>query len=830
MSEEERIVKENKLIKALIPKISEYFKQNEFLEKSQLTDFLNYIDLSTLKEKDKEKFWSEISKDKGQPTNKVQKVLLIKNLTEYIHAHSSELFQPQESLKNSVLSFISQPKQLKVEIDPENEQMFEFYRLLATIQFSTSKIIPLFSLEDLLKSYKFINLNKESLLEVMEELLKEKCTSIKKEQYISVMEQMEKKFRTTMEERSKQKIVFTDEELDHPESPTFNDIMTMNKILLNIMDSIFLCHEKACQNERNNDKLKAEYFNKSLNIFINNAKLYIYEICRIYNEQKQKFDYFECSMVSKNTLYKQQINDLNDELKRQKDIEELKIKDAIQAVNYDIINDKNKYEKIENDLKNLRKENEKINEELILSQNKIINLEKQIQEKDNKFNSIKKENEIMTEKYREVLTTLNRQLFTEREKEKQANQILEKMNLNEKQKLLVNKDPEELISYIVEKDNYCNTIENKMKDLMEKLNQIEMNKENLENEMYEMKSKLLSLDNKNCNLKRENEDLQKMLDDYKDHKSLLLCNILENNDENENNNSNINIYNNKNVTLIKVNATQFNYKGIPPKKIKKEKINGKSYDFLCVKFDERIVQNLDDEYYSATSNLIFSEIINYLDEDKQITECILFITNENLYLFNNITYQKGFSIPIDNLRNVFISTLNNYVSMTFETGEIINFEIFRILELMNLLKALNALHKTKQNIDINMSDYNNQFVKNNPKNFTVSPYHGRAIFSGHLKKRVEGILKTGFEKRFASLTEIGLIIMDQPNGKPLEIINLLFAKWTVYNGGDGDYCFCLNIGKNKHTFSVDTLFLRNKWISEFENWIKKIKEEETISV
>ena len=141
MSESDKVVKENKLIKSLIPKISEYFKKNEYLEKTQLSDFLNFIDLSTWKEKDKEKFWLEISKDKGQPTDKVPKVLLIKNLTEYIHSHSNELFQPEESLKKSVLNFLTQPKDLKIEIDPENEQIFEFYRLLASIQFSTSKTL-----------------------------------------------------------------------------------------------------------------------------------------------------------------------------------------------------------------------------------------------------------------------------------------------------------------------------------------------------------------------------------------------------------------------------------------------------------------------------------------------------------------------------------------------------------------------------------------------------------------------------------------------------------------------------------------------------------------
>jgi hypothetical protein len=79
----------------------------------------------------------------------------------------------------------------------------------------------------------------------MEELLKEKCTSIKKEQYLSIMETMEKKFRGQMEERSKQKRVFTDEELDHPELSTFNDLFTINKLLQSIMDSLLLSHEKA---------------------------------------------------------------------------------------------------------------------------------------------------------------------------------------------------------------------------------------------------------------------------------------------------------------------------------------------------------------------------------------------------------------------------------------------------------------------------------------------------------------------------------------------------------------------------------------------------------
>ena len=824
MEQNDTVVKENKLIKALIPKISEYFKTHEFLEKSQLTEFLNFIDLSTWNEKDKETFWSEISKDKGQSTNKVQKVLLIKNLTEYLHSHSSELFQPEASLKDSVLNFINKPKELKVDIDPENEQMFEFYRLLATIEFSTSKIIPLFSLDEKLKNYAFINLNKDSLQDVMEELLKEKCTSIKKEQYLSIMETMEKKFRSQIEERSKQKRVFTDEELDHPELSTFNDLFIINKLLQSIMDSLFLSHEKACENERNSDKLKAEYFNKSFKIFLSNARLYLYEILRIYNEQKQKFDYFECSQVSRLTLYKQQINDLKEEIKRQKDLEDVKTKEALQAMNIEMMNEKNQFEKMEKDFKTLKKEKEKADEDLLLAKNKILTLEKQIEERENKINSLKKENELISEKKKEILTLLNGQLYSAKEKEKKNEEILKSMNLSESQKLLVNKDPQELIAYIVEKDNYLSSIEKKNKDLLEKMSKLEASKENTENELYETKNKLLSLENKNSNLNKDNEELQKIIEEYKGQKSLFLSNILENNEDNDNDNKN------KCSSYVSINATQVNYKGIPPKKEKKEKKINKNYDYLCLKIEEKIVKNLDDEYYNGRSDLIFSEFINYLDEDKETTECALFITNNYLYLFNNVTYKKCFSIPIDDLRVVFISNLNNYVSMTFDSGEIVNFEIFRILELMNFFKALNALHKTKQQIEINISEYNNQFMKNNPKNFTVSPYQGRAIFSGHIKKRVEGLLKSGFEKRFCALTEIGLIVMDAPNGKPLEIINLYFAKWFAYNGGDGEYCFDINIGKVKHTFSVQTLFLRTKWFFEFDNWVKKVQEEERVSV
>ena len=815
MSLENQLEKGNNIISSLLPKITNYFTKNKFLEKSKLSEFLSYIDFSFIleKEKDLDKLWSQLSRN-APNKNQISKEILIQNLSEYIQSNNSEIIQPEQSLKNSVLQFISNPKKLNIDIDTDNDDYFELYRLLASLQFTNDKMIQIKYLLELLNNYKFINLNKDSLEFTIKDLVKEKVDVIKKEQYMVIMEEMAKKFGNILEEKTKEKKIFTEDELNHAESKEFDDIDTILKILFNTLNSICLVHKKFCESLKNKENINIDYLNRYFNIFIDNQKLFLYEINRIYNFQKQKFNFYECALENKNILHKKKITQLNEEIKRQKDIEEMASFDNLKALNQEINKEKDKCQKLENEIKSIKLEYQKIQEEQFLSENKIMTLEKNIQEKQNKINALKKENELMSQKYKDVLNTLDKQLYYAREKEKYNDEIYKNMNLNEKQKLLVNKKPEELISYIIEKDNFCVTLENKNNNLYEKIKQMEKSQDDMDKNFFELKSKLLTLENKNSNLIKENEDLQKLLEENQNKNGIYLNNLLEENDDE------------KKYNFIEVKNIQFNFKS----KIKKQKINLRNYDYLCMKMNEKVLQNIEDEYYNASSNLFFSEIINYLDEEKQTTECALFITSEYLYLFNNMTFQKAYSIPLDNLRTIFISTLNNYVSMTFYEGNILNFELFRILDLMNFIKSLNALHKTKQLIEINMSDYNNQFVNNNINNFTLSAYHGRAIFSGYVQKRVEGIFKSGFEKRFASLTEIGLIIMDKPNGKTLHIINLLFAKWDIYNGGDGDYCFCLYIGNVKHTFSVDSDFIRNKWINEFKNWNKKIQEEESLMI
>ena len=793
------------ILSLITPKINDYFNKNQFLEKSKLSEFLSYIDLSSIigKEKDPENLWSQLSKNSSK--DKIPKNILIQNLSEYLKLKNNDIIQPEKSLKKSVLEFISNPKNLNIGIDPDNDEHFELYRLLASLPIINDKMVQIKFLEEQLDKNKFINLNKESLYMVIADLVKEKVDAIKKEQFMVIIEEMGKKFENILEEKANVRKVFTEEELNHAELNEFDNIDSIIKILFNNLSYIYFTHCKYCESIKNKDNINGNYLNRYFNILIDNQKLFLYEINRICNFQKQKFNFYEFALENRNILHKQKINQLNDEIKRQKDIQEVSNYNNLKALNEEVTKERIKYQKLENDIRSMKEEYQKLCEQQILSENKIATLEKNLQEKQYKINALKNENELISQKYREVLDTLDRQIFYVKEKEKFDAEAYKNMNLNEKQKLLINKKPQELIAYIVEKDNYCLTLENKNKALIEKINKMEKNQEETDKNFYELKSKVLTLENKNSNLKKENIDLQNTVDEYQNKNAVFLSNLLEENDEE------------KKYNYIEVKTSQFIYKGVINKKLKKEIIM-RNYDYLCLKFNEKILQNIEDEYYNANSNLFFSELINYLDEEKQTTECALFITSEYLYFFNNITFDKAFSIQIDELRTVFISPLNNYVSMTFFEGETINFELFRILDLMNFIKSLNALHKTKQEIEINMSNYNNQFVNNISNNFTKCAYHGRAIFSGYINKRVEGFLKSGFEKRFASLTEIGLVIMDKPNGKPLDIINLVFAEWEIYKGEIGDYCFCLNIGKIKHTFSVDSYFIRNKWIEEFEKW------------
>jgi hypothetical protein len=236
--------------------------------------------------------------------------------------------------------------------------------------------------------------------------------------------------------------------------------------------------------------------------------------------------------------------------------------------------------------------------------------------------------------------------------------------------------------------------------------------------------------------------------------------------------------------------------------------------------NEEIIKELDDDYYNTTSSLIFSEKIKYIDENKKSFECILLITQSYMYIFNINTLDKCDSHSLTNLININASTKNNYITLHFDDGDIIIIEIFRVLEFINFFKILNA--RQKSNIcSINVNEFNNNFEGlQHKKNYTICPFYGKTKLTGYLLKKSGNFLSTGYIEKFEVLCDIGLIIMDEPNGKPVDIVNPLFCESRVYvDEKDDKHCFELCIGKKKYVFKTGSEHVRRKWTEAIEGWI-----------
>ena len=210
------------------------------------------------------------------------------------------------------------------------------------MNYNKDKVIHINFLEEQLNKYKFINLDKKYLSESISDLVKEKVNELKKEQYMLIMKEMGKKFEYVLEEKSKQRKIFTQEELDHAELKEFDDIEIIIKILFDILHSIYTTHSQFSLSIKNKDDMNSDYLDKYFNIFIENLKLYLFEIYRIYNLQKQKFNYYENVLENKNFHNKQKILQLNEEIKKQKDIQEMANYDNLKALNEEIIKERKK--------------------------------------------------------------------------------------------------------------------------------------------------------------------------------------------------------------------------------------------------------------------------------------------------------------------------------------------------------------------------------------------------------------------------------------------------------------------------------------------------------
>ena len=804
---------ESKLIKSLIQKITEYFENNQYLQKSKLTEFLDFIDLNIWNnESEKEILWTALTQD-VKSEKELQRIIIIKNLTNFIHSHDKELFQPEKSLEHSVKSYITSNYHPYFSNDAitdiDNEVLFDLYKLLCLIPISalSNEKIFLSDIDDILKSNMFIKIDSECVTKTISSLINKKIVgTITTEDYLNIMDNISKVFKYKNNE-AQNAYVFTDEELEEPEDKNYSYILDYINILLRMRDTMELMKTKFNSSE-------GKFYLRYYDILSSSIGVFLYEIEKVYHEQKQKFDFFNdrnrgiINILREEAGSNERINTQGDVSYRENAIiEEV---NSMKVQSQELINEVNK----------LKKELNKKEEEVITGNNNLLFLSKEKDELETKFNLLNKEHEQLNNNYINLLNQFNRKVMKTDQNEKPNIEILEKAKLSDEQKNLVNSYHEELMSYIIEKDKYCAQIEESNNNYKKKYEELEKAKKDLEKEFNEMKILNSTYSQKINSLQSANELLTKDIEMSKNNKGKLLSSLLGDLEENDNP---LKIVKNIQVLIPSKKKTSSSGSNIV-RGIKKD------FDFLGLKVNETIVQSLEDTYYNTNNNLIFTERIDYIDENKKPINCILLITQSFLYMFNKVTYEKCFSVPLISLQTINASTNNNIISLTFLTGEIVIFEIFRVLEFVNFFNYMNALEKAN-NYSININNYNNLFIKEKKKNYTICPYYGRAKLSGYLYKKIEGLVTVNFNERFVVLSEIGMIIMESPTGKPHEIINLLFSEIHQYEDKNGKPCFEIAIGKTIHVFRASSNAVRLKWVTEIENWIidtyteqNKIKE------
>ena len=475
--------KEEKIIKSIIPKISDYFLENNYLTKDKLSEFLDYIDLNIWNsENEKEVLWSTLSI--GVKENKLQKVTVIKNLTDFIHSNGKNIFQPEKSLENSVKQFFNNPIKLSYtnNINQIDEDLFfELYKLLSVIQYNDNKSIYFYEIEKYLNDYPFLNIKLNQIVESFEIITKEKLTEIKKDLYFNLMEEFQKNLNHKLIENAQNIKTFTDEELNEPELDNLNYIIDFSNLIMKLIESIIVIKQNLIQAENENDKIKIEYFSKYFNSIINGIQVYLYETQRIYNEQKQKFEYYNYRIETYINMLKEENNSLENKYKNIKEEMDKCSKENLQVV-YDELNDiKNQNENLQNEIINLKKELLEEKKNNMLSENKIALLEKNKTELESKYNVLEKEKEILNNHYTNLLSEFNSKILKEQQEKEKKKEIDKKNNehLTEEQKKLISMNQESLTSYMIERDNYCNQLEEINKGLKNQIENYEKLQENM---------------------------------------------------------------------------------------------------------------------------------------------------------------------------------------------------------------------------------------------------------------------------------------------------------------------------------------------------------------
>ena len=427
-------------------------------------------------------------------------------------------------------------------------------------------------------------------------------------------------------------------------------------------------------------------------------------------------------------------------------------------------------------------------------------------DKEEKIKNLEKENQTINNQYNELLNNYNDKLLNDKNKEKSKEDALK--DIDEKYKYLKDMPIEELIKIIIDKDKTNLNAQEENKNMQDKNKSLAERNKKLEeylNKAKDLKQKYLNLRNSHQELLKNTEDIKKEKEEYKQKYDKLLESFVKKDKEPK-------IFKINLLAIIKTSQLILKKQEVKkPKKVVNQVT--KNYDYLSLRLEKKIIESLKDKHYDPIN--VFSESIKFIDEQNETDdECILFITMEYFYLFN-WQYKKCATLPLTSLKVISISDINNYMSFIFDRGEIIIIETFRVLELINFFKLVQAQQKLYK-YQYSLEPY--IYVNRECPNYLECLYYGKAIFSGSLSKRTEGFLGTKYEERFGVLCEIGLIILESPTGKPKNLINLLFADITCFNNENGNNCLAITVNKKSHLFSFENEKIRKEWENQLKLW------------
>ncbi len=510
---------------------------------------------------------------------------------------------------------------------------------------------------------------------------------------------------------------------------------------------------------------------------------------------------------NENEILLKEKNDLNNLLKEEKKLGE-KMKNTIDLLNkentkIDILSKENK--KLSDEILNLKETITKIKNELSLQK-------KNLEDKDNKNKNLNQEIEALKSQYNDILNKYNNQNLIIQNKQKEKDDAFK--NIEEKYKYLKDLSIDEFLKLFIENDKLClNLKEENKNNKNENMDLSQRNKklEEFLNKAKDLKQKYKTLLDKYNETDKMYQLIMKEKDEYKNKYEKLLENIVKKDKEPK-------IF--KNNLLASSNASQLIFK----KQIKKENKNiiyqeEKIYDYLCLRLERKIINSLKDSHWDGKT--VFTESIVYIiNEQENISNnCIVFITMEYFYLFN-CEHKCCFASPLTELNLICISNTSNYVSFYFQRSEGIIFEIFRILELVNFMRLIQARQKSlKFSISIEPYIYM-QPNEIKTRNFMECLYYGKAYFSGNLIEQVDGLFTLNNKERFCVLCEIGLIILESPIGKPKDIINLLFADISGFNTREGYNGLAIHVKNKNYKFICENDKIEKEWEQQIKKWKK----------